>query len=57
MEESSLSSCIQMLEKDYNDAIQKKVELDERIFVNEEDSLLGTGSLSGGAMNMNGAKV
>lgn len=57
MEESSLSSCIQMLEKDYNDAIQKKGELDERIFVNEEDSLLGTGSLSGGAMNMNGAKV
>lgn len=46
-----------MLEKDYNDAVQKKGELDERIFVNEEDSLLGTGSLSGGAMNMNGAKV
>lgn len=57
MEESSLSSCIQMLERDYNDAIQKKGELDERIFVNGEDSLLGTGSLSGGAMNMNGAKV
>lgn len=56
MDESSLSSSIQMLEKDYDDVIQKKGELDERIFVNEEDSLLGTGSLSGGAMNMNGAK-
>ncbi|MCD7466146.1 Retinoblastoma- protein 1 [Datura stramonium] len=56
MEESSLSSSISILEKDYNDAIQNKGELDERIFVNEEDSLLGSGSLSGGAVNMNGVK-
>ncbi|XP_060178907.1 retinoblastoma-related protein 1 isoform X1 [Lycium barbarum] len=56
MEESSLSSSISILEKDYNDAIQNKGELDERIFINEEDSLLGSGSLSGGAVNMNGVK-
>lgn len=56
MEESSLSSSLSILEKDYNDAIQNKGELDERIFVNEEDSLLGSGSLSGGAVNMNGVK-
>ncbi|CAN4120683.1 unnamed protein product [Withania somnifera] len=56
MEESSLSSSISILEKDYNDAIQNKGELDERIFVNEEDSLLGSGSLSGGAVNINGVK-
>lgn len=57
LEESSLSSSICILEKDYNDAIQNKGELDERIFVNDEDSLLGSGSLSGGAVNMNGIKV
>lgn len=56
LEESSLSSSISMLEKDYSDAIQNKGELDERIFVNDEDSLLGSGSLSGGAVNMNGIK-
>lgn len=57
LEESSLSSSISILEKDYNDVIQNKGELDERIFVNEEDSLLGSGSLSGGSVNMNGVKV
>lgn len=56
LEESSLSSSISILEKDYNDVIQNKGELDERIFVNEEDSLLGSGSLSGGSVNMNGVK-
>ncbi|XP_009774792.1 retinoblastoma-related protein 1 isoform X3 [Nicotiana sylvestris] len=56
MEESCLSSSVSILEKDYSDAIQNKGELDERIFVNEEDSLLGSGSLSGGAVNMNGIK-
>lgn len=57
MEESCLPSSVSILEKDYSDAIQNKGELDERIFVNEEDSLLGSGSLSGGAVNMNGIKV
>ncbi|KAA8539039.1 hypothetical protein F0562_025731 [Nyssa sinensis] len=56
MEEPSLSSCLDLLEKDYVDAIRDKGELDERVFINEEDSLLGSGSLSGGAMNIIGAK-
>ncbi|XP_009618088.1 retinoblastoma-related protein 1 isoform X3 [Nicotiana tomentosiformis] len=56
MEESCLPSSVSILEKDYSDAIQNKGELDERIFVNEEDSLLGSGSLSGGVVNMNGVK-
>uniref|UniRef100_A0A5B7AGK9 Retinoblastoma-related protein n=1 Tax=Davidia involucrata TaxID=16924 RepID=A0A5B7AGK9_DAVIN len=56
MEEPSLSSSLGILEKDYVDAIRNKGELDERVFINEDDSLLGSGSLSGGAMNINGAK-
>lgn len=57
MEELSLSSSINILEKDYDAAIRNKGELDERVFINGEDSLLGSGSLSGGAMSMSGAKV
>ena len=57
MEESSLSSNINILEKDYDAAVRNKGELDERVFINGEDSLLGSGSLSGGAMSINGAKV
>ncbi|CAK9178793.1 unnamed protein product [Ilex paraguariensis] len=56
MEESSLSSSLNILEKNYEDAIHSKGEMDERMFVNEEDSLLGSGSLSGGIMNINGTK-
>ncbi|KAK8574505.1 hypothetical protein V6N13_034227 [Hibiscus sabdariffa] len=56
MEEQSLSSSLNILEKDYDDAIFNKGDLDERVFVNEEDSLLGLGSLSGGAMNVTGTK-
>ncbi|KAL3500942.1 hypothetical protein ACH5RR_035391 [Cinchona calisaya] len=56
MDESSISSSMRILERNYDDAIQNKVVLDERIFINEEDSLLGSGSLSGDAINMNGAK-
>ncbi|KAK6920509.1 Retinoblastoma-associated protein, A-box [Dillenia turbinata] len=56
MDESSLTSSINMLEKDYEDAISNKAELDERIFIDEDDSLLGSGSLSGGAVNIAGAK-
>ncbi|XP_043724608.1 retinoblastoma-related protein isoform X3 [Telopea speciosissima] len=56
MEESSLSSSLIILEKDYDDAIRNKGELDERMFVNQDDSLLGTGSLSGGAVNICGFK-
>lgn len=57
MDESSLSSSLNILEKDYDDATRNKGELDERVFINEDDSLLGSGSLSGGAVNITGAKV
>lgn len=59
MDELSISSSISSLEKDYDVAIQNKGELDERIFIDEDESILGSGSLSGGAINMNGhgAKV
>ncbi|XWS65452.1 hypothetical protein CRYUN_Cryun05aG0113800 [Craigia yunnanensis] len=56
MEEQSLSSSLNILEKDYDDAIRNKGDLDERVFINEEDSLLGLGSLSGGAANVTGIK-
>lgn len=57
LEPSSLSSSISILEKDYEDAIRSKGELDERLFIDEDDSLLGSGSLSGGAMSITGVKV
>lgn len=57
MEESSLSSNTSILEKDYDNAIHNNGELDERIFINEEDCLLASRSLSGGAINMCGIKV
>lgn len=57
MEESSLPSCLNILEKDYDYAIRNKGELDERLFINEEDSLLASGSLSGGSMSASGVKV
>ncbi|XP_077212332.1 retinoblastoma-related protein-like isoform X2 [Tasmannia lanceolata] len=52
----SLSSSLLILENDYDDAIHNMGELDERMFVDGEESLLGTGSLSGGAMNISGTK-
>ncbi|KAL6963724.1 Retinoblastoma-related protein 1 [Sarracenia purpurea var. burkii] len=56
MEEASLSSNLDILEKDYADATHNKGELGESVFANEEDSLIGSGNLSGGAMNINGTK-
>nr|QYW07156.1 retinoblastoma-related protein 1 [Dimocarpus longan] len=56
MDESSLSTSLNILEKDYHDATHNKVELDERIFVNEDDSILGSGSSSGGVVNITGVK-
>lgn len=56
MEESSLVSSIQILEKDYEDAIYDRGELDERMFVNEEDSLFGSASNSGGSVTVSGVK-
>eukprot|EP00268_Persea_americana_P048522 TRINITY_DN5135_c0_g1_i2.p1 TRINITY_DN5135_c0_g1~~TRINITY_DN5135_c0_g1_i2.p1 ORF type:complete len:1002 (-),score=177.72 TRINITY_DN5135_c0_g1_i2:206-3211(-) len=54
LEGDSLLSSLRTLEKDYDNAI--KDDIDERVFVDEEDSLLGTGSLSGGAVNICGSK-
>ncbi|KMS99651.1 hypothetical protein BVRB_1g022190 [Beta vulgaris subsp. vulgaris] len=56
LEDSSLPTCISMLEKDYDAAIWNKGDIDERVFINENDSLLGSGSLSGGAVNISGSK-
>ncbi|XP_029122241.1 retinoblastoma-related protein isoform X2 [Elaeis guineensis] len=50
LEGKSLQSSMLILEKDYDDAVNNKCDLDERMFVNDEGSLLGTESLSGGAM-------
>lgn len=52
-----MSSSLDILEKDYGDAIRSKGELDERVFINDEDSILGSESLSGGAVNISGVKV
>lgn len=59
MDESSLPSSMNLLEKDYESAIRDMDGLDERIFINDNDSLLGSGSLSGSALTMsgNGTKV
>lgn len=57
LEETTLSTKLSILEKDYEDAILNKIELDERVFLDEEDSLLGSSSLSGGAINLSGTKV
>ncbi|KAM6582872.1 hypothetical protein CsatB_009874 [Cannabis sativa] len=54
--DASLSSNLDILEKDYNDAIWNKCGLDERVFVNEDDSVLGSGCLSAGSMTMSGVK-
>ncbi|WCJ39170.1 Retinoblastoma-related protein [Euphorbia peplus] len=57
MEEASLQSSLNILQRDYEDSTSCKGELDETVFVNEEeDSLLGSGSLSGGAINVTGTK-
>nr|GEV53483.1 retinoblastoma-related protein [Tanacetum cinerariifolium] len=56
LEESSLPSNLNILEKDYNDAILLEGELDEKLFINDDESLLGSSSLSGGAMNITGTK-
>ncbi|ERN06336.1 retinoblastoma-related protein [Amborella trichopoda] len=56
MEEEYLASSIQILDKDYEDAICDRDDFDERGFIHEDDSLFGTGSLSGGAINLSGCK-
>uniref|UniRef100_A0ACD5ZNH7 Uncharacterized protein n=1 Tax=Avena sativa TaxID=4498 RepID=A0ACD5ZNH7_AVESA len=56
LEEDSLKSSLQTLEKEYENTLNTKGELDERMFANDEDSLLGSGSLSGGAIKLPGTK-
>ncbi|KAI4323576.1 hypothetical protein L6164_023171 [Bauhinia variegata] len=56
MEETCLQSNLDILEKDYDNALHDKGELDERLFINEDDSLLVSGSSSGGSMSINGVK-
>uniref|UniRef100_A0ACD5Y271 Uncharacterized protein n=1 Tax=Avena sativa TaxID=4498 RepID=A0ACD5Y271_AVESA len=56
LEEDSLKSSLQTLEREYENALNTKGELDERLFANDEDSLLGSGSLSGGAIKLPGTK-
>ncbi|XP_061375616.1 retinoblastoma-related protein 1 isoform X2 [Gastrolobium bilobum] len=56
IEESSLPPSLHILEKDYDYMIRNKGELDERLFINEDDSLLASGSLSGGSVSASGVK-
>ena len=56
MEESSVASSIEILEKDYEDAIYDRGELDERMFINEEDSLFVIDCNSGGFGTMSAVK-
>ncbi|CAH8361948.1 unnamed protein product [Eruca vesicaria subsp. sativa] len=56
LDETSISTSLITLEKYYTDAVCSKGDLDERVFINEEDSLLGSGSLSAGAVNITGVK-
>lgn len=56
LEEKSCKLSIELLEKEY-DIVKSKGEIDERVFLNEENSLLGSGSLSGGGLNISGSKV
>ncbi|KAG8493430.1 hypothetical protein CXB51_010979 [Gossypium anomalum] len=56
LEEQSFLSNLCILENDYDDATRKIGDLDERLFINEEDSLLGFGSLSGEDVNISGIK-
>ncbi|KAJ9168631.1 hypothetical protein P3X46_020131 [Hevea brasiliensis] len=56
MEESSLQSSLAILEKNYEDAIRARGELDERVFINDKDGLIGSGSPSVGGTNATGTK-
>ena len=56
MEESSFASSIEILEKDYEDAIYDRGELDELMFINEEDSLFVTDCNSGYSGTVSGVK-
>lgn len=55
MDNRSIASNLRMLEKDYEDAYQSRGGLDERMFINGDDSLLGTSS--SGSPRFSGSKV
>ena len=57
MEETSLVSSIRILESNYTDAVHDRGELDERMFVNDEDSLFGSVRASVDSTNILGTKV
>lgn len=57
LEEKSLQSSLEILEKDYSDLLNAKYELDERIFINTEDSLLDAKNMSGGTTRLFSTKV
>ncbi|EPS57328.1 hypothetical protein M569_17490, partial [Genlisea aurea] len=56
LDESFMLSAIDLLEKDYEKAILNSSELDERIFINEKESFLGSGSLSAEHITTNETK-
>lgn len=55
MDNRSIGSNLRVLEKDYEDAYQSRGGLDERMFINGDDSLLGTSS--GSSPRFSGSKV
>lgn len=56
MKDEQISSNLLVLEKDYNEWYCTRGELDERMFINGEDSLIGAVS-SGSAASVSGVKV
>ncbi|XP_072980784.1 retinoblastoma-related protein-like [Typha angustifolia] len=52
LDEKSLQSSVLILEKHYDDLISNQEDLDERVFVQDWDNLLGTESSSGGATSL-----
>ncbi|KAM7464786.1 hypothetical protein LguiA_032907 [Lonicera macranthoides] len=56
MGESSLPSGLRNLEKNCDDTVHNKSDVDEKVLINEADSLCGSSSLSEGAINMSETK-
>jgi retinoblastoma-like protein 1 len=56
MEDEALTSHLLIMEKDYDEWYHSRGELDERMFINGEDSLIGAVS-SGGTPSVSGVKV
>ena len=56
MKEKLVASSIEILEKDYEDAIYDRGEIYEQMFINEEDSLFVTDCNFGGSGTVSGVK-